>query len=143
MQSHIQSPLLKTVDPVKTAMLLRPIWGPVVWYDHAHIGLTDGALQKAVAKQQSMLDDGASSSGDEDDDDHDDDSDDEEDDSDEDEDTAARKEIGIAYLKKALTSQPLNGNAEPDDDDDDMEVDPAQAFVVRHLIPCLHTHTSV
>lgn len=105
-----------------------------------HVGLNGGALQKAAAKQQSMLDDGASSSSDEDDDDDDD----EEDDSDKDEDTAARKEMSIAYLKKTLTSQPLNGKAESDDDDDDdMEVGPAQAFVASHLMPCIQTYTEV
>lgn len=109
-------------------------------HDHAHIGFTGGALQKAAAKQQSMLDDGASSSGEEDDDDE------EEDDSDEDEDTAARKEMSIAYLKKTLTSQPLNGNAESDDnndDDDDMEVGLSQAFAITCRMPCLQTHTEV
>ena len=78
-----------------------------------------------------MLDDEASSSGDEDDDDEEDD-DEEEEDSDEDEDKATRARKGIAYLKKALIAQPLNGNAEPDDEDDeddDMEVGPAGALL--------------
>lgn len=95
--------------------LLQHIGGARLW--------TQGSgLQKAAAKQQSMLDDEASSSGD---DDEDDGEDDEEEDSDEDD--VTRKERSIAYLKKALTSQPLNGNADSDDDgdDNDMEVGPA------------------
>lgn len=99
-----------------------PCYSTLVVYDYAHTWTLESAPQKAAAKQQSMLDDEASSSGDEDDDD--DDEDDEEEDSDDDD--MARKERGIAYLKKTLTSQPLNGNADSDDDDDDdMEVGPA------------------
>ena len=104
-----------------------PGYSTLVVFDCTHTWIWGVALQEAAAKQQSMLDDEASSSGDDDEDadeDEDEDEDDEEEDSDEDD--AARKERGIAYLKKALTSQPLNGNANSDDgvdvDDDDMEV---------------------
>lgn len=77
----------------------------------------------AKAVQQALIDEAA-------DDDEEDDSEDDEEDDDDDEDEedsddeAARKQMGIAYLKKALTSEPLNGKefSDMDDDDDGMEV---------------------
>lgn len=74
----------------------------------------------AKAVQQALIDEAA------DDDEEDDSEDDEEDDEDEEDsdDEAARKQMGIAYLRKALTSEPLNGKefSDMDDDDDGMEV---------------------
>ena len=81
-------------------------------------------LQMAKAVQQALVDEAADDE--EEDDSEDDEEDDEEDDDEEEEDSdeAARRQAGIAHLKRALTSEPLNGKefSDMDDDDVDMEV---------------------
>ncbi len=94
------------------------------------------ASQIAKAVQQALLDEAAE------DDEEDDSEDDEEDDDEEEEDSddAARKQAGIAHLKKALTSEPLNGKefSDMDDDDDDMEVGATAKELAKELVGCAH-----
>lgn len=87
-------------------------------------------MQTAKAMQQALI---AEEADEEDDDDEEDDSDDDDDD-DEEEDSddevdeeAAKVQMGIAHLKKALTSEPLNGKEFSDMEDDDMEVRSTEA----------------
>ncbi len=81
-------------------------------------------LQKALAKQQALIDGEVAEEDDEEDDEDDESDDDEEEDSDDsdDEEDEARKQQGITYLKKTLTAEPINGKEFSDMDDDDMEV---------------------
>lgn len=79
--------------------------------------------------QQALI---AEEADEEDDDDEEDDSDDDDDDEEEDSDDevdeeAAKVQMGIAHLKKALTSEPLNGKEFSDMEDDDMEVRTTEA----------------
>ena len=91
-------------------------------------------MQIAKAVQQALIDEAAED--DEEDDSEDDEEEEDDDEEEEDSDDAARKQAGIAHLKKALTSEPLNGKefSDMDDDDDDMEV----GATAKELAGCAH-----
>ena len=100
------------------------------------------ASQIAKAVQQALIDEAAEDDEEDDSEDDEEEDDEEEDDDEEEEDSddAARKQAGIAHLKKALTSEPLNGKefSDMDDDDDDMEVGAPAKELAKELAGCAH-----